>query len=201
MPRPSLVETLAAAVVTAAWTPVATPSLSIEPMPVFTWSWIAGFIASLLGLPLVIALEGLLLRRLDRSLGWRTVWKAAVAMNVASLIAVWLATGSVQALATRLGLDAQLNWAPSRRGGWLPAMDGGLGEPAVLMAWYVAAALGWLVRTAVESIILQLVRRDRRAWRSLRDAALMNALSGVVIAIATHVLAVGMLRPDRRFGG
>lgn len=200
MPLPWLDATLAADVVAGAWTPVATPSLSIEPMPAFMWSWLLGFIASLLGLPLVVACEGLMLRRFDRSLGWRTVWQAAFAMNVASLIAVWLVTGSTYAVATRLGLDAQLNWAPSRGGGWAPAMVGVLGEPAVLAAWYGAAVAGCVVRTVVEAGVLWLFRRDRRGWRSIRDAARMNAVSGVVIAVGTHAIAVGMIRLDQPFG-
>lgn len=159
------------------WLPVAVLLDVAVPIATKAFSW--GFTATVYLSLAIVAGEGLVLRWLNRASRWREIWISAVAMNVASTM-------------VGLGLASQRNaWAlMDRLGLWLGAVRGlprhefaeRLSDPGALVDWFAAIAVLWLVTTVIEAVVLHLVRRDGRPWRSLGHSAAVNAVSYVPLA-------------------
>lgn len=156
-------------------------------VPVTSLAFSAGVTTTVYLLLVIIAGEGLTLRLLNRAHRWRTVWSAAVAMNVVSTAAGFVLVRPGSAATDLLGI-----WLGAVRG--LPGRGyaESLSEPGALVDWFAAFAFLWLVTTLIEAVVLYVVRRDGRPWRSLGHSAAVNAVSYVLLAVG---LLLVMQRP------
>lgn len=147
-------------------------------VPIATMALSLGIAATVFLSLAIIAGEGLMLRWLNRADRWRAIWIAAVAMNVASTMVGLVFQRNGLALMDRLGM-----WLGAVRG--LPRHEFAerLSDSGALVDWFAAFALLWLVTTLIEAVVLDLVRRDGRPWRSLGHSAAVNVVSYVPLAV------------------
>ncbi len=168
------------------WLPGAVLLDMAVPLVTKAFSW--GFTATVYLSLAIVAGEGLVLRLLNRASRWREIWISAVAMNVAStMVGLGLVPRNAWALMDRLGL-----WLGAVRG--LPRHEyvERLSDSGALVDWFAAFAFLWLMTTLIEAVVLYVVRRDGRPWRSLGHSAAVNAVSYVLLAVG---LLLVMQRP------
>lgn len=164
------------------WPPMAVMLDVAVPIASKAFSW--GFAAAVYLSLAIVAAEGLGLRWLDRAQRWRAIWIAAVAMNVASIMVGLALPRYGWSLMDRLGL-----WLGGIRGLSNYGFAESLSDPGALVDWFAAFAFLWLVTTLIEAVVLVVVRRDGRPWRSLGHSAAVNAVSYVPLAVGLLLFA------------
>jgi len=158
------------------WLPVAVLLDVVVPLAYKAFGW--GFGATVYLSLAIIAAEGLVLRWLNRAQRWRASWIAAVAMNAASTMVGFVLHRQGSDLMERLAL-----WLGDVRGLSTYGFAESLSDPGALVDWFAAFAFLWLATTLIEAVVLDLVRRDGRPWRSLQHSAAVNAVSYVPLAV------------------
>jgi|GEM_PF-4933069 len=173
------------------WLPAA--ALLDMAVPIVTHAYSLGLAVTVYLVLVIIAGEGLVLRWLDRSQPWRTVWKAAAAMNVA--------TALVGIVFNRSATDFFDRFSARRGDADLFDLAAKPSDPGHLVAWFSAFAFLWLATTLIEAVVLHLFRRDGRGWRTLAHSAVVNAVSYVPMALGLLYVALSIFHPGPPYPG